>query len=865
MAEARIKLIGDNAASAAVQAVGSSFGTLSLDILQAKQRVAELTKEMEESVKAGRGSLAQAIAGELDQAMPKLQALEAELKQNLKPALQTIEDAAPSTNRWADSLLTVNSALGLVGAGLSVGAVISFGKAVLDDADALTKMHDRTGISVEGLQRLQAAGDDAGNTVEQMTSAINQMQNRIADGNLEAASALRQLGIDFGDFKAMGPEQQFIAVSDAIRTIPDPARQTDVAMALLGRTAADVLPTLKRGFDDLRDASVGMSADTVEALDLVGDTWSRTMRVTKGELAEATVEVARFIAAGANYQKYILNEAEREADQLTESLSKMVAAMPAPGAWAKPVESFVLSEQAATRAAREAEEQVRATTAERKRAADEADRAAEKAKKALEKEAEGRTINAKALTEEIRLLKLRAGGTQLKEEFDALDPARNFSKVGKLMSRSLDDAIGPSLGESIAGKMPALIQQSFAGGGNPLKAVGSMVGSELGKSVVGNGLGGWLKDNLGKTIGGFAGSMVPVIGSLAGPLLSKLMSVGGPSQKELEGRQVKADFQAQFGSFDGMMKAVGEAYAATGRSAQQAQADVKALMDAERQGGEATQRMVDQIRGAMDEQRQDAADTEAAIKEFGFSFDELGPRLQKQNLDGQARTIMNQFRLLTQAGIDVGTVEDRMSDKISTYVQQVAKAGIEVPASMRPMLEKMAENGDIVDENGNKITDLAAAGVTFSESFSSAADRIVLGFERVMQQLGLLPAAAQAAADAVPDNPFADWQPPGGIADPNRDISLDVPSYANEGYDLMRPQLARVGDAVGDSESVLHGKTVRQMIADSRRAGAAAGDSRVITALREQTSALVDANAKLSRDIKLMMSMLPIHLRDAYA
>src|SRR5678816_4591911 len=96
---------------------------------------------------------------------------------NLTDLQNRLRGGSDSAGAFGDKLKTVNGLLGGLGIGLGVGAVGSFGKALLADADALTKMSDRTGISVEGLQRLQAVGDDAGNTIEDMTGAINQMQN----------------------------------------------------------------------------------------------------------------------------------------------------------------------------------------------------------------------------------------------------------------------------------------------------------------------------------------------------------------------------------------------------------------------------------------------------------------------------------------------------------------------------------------------------------------------------------------------------------------------------------------------------------------------------------------------------------------
>src|SRR6185369_4541528 len=98
-----------------------------------------------------------------------------------------------------------NRIQGAIAGAFTITALVGFGKALIDDADALVKMSDRTGASIEGLQRLQVAGDDAGNTIEQMTGAINKLQNAVASGNEPAVKALQQLGLSVEHIRSLKP------------------------------------------------------------------------------------------------------------------------------------------------------------------------------------------------------------------------------------------------------------------------------------------------------------------------------------------------------------------------------------------------------------------------------------------------------------------------------------------------------------------------------------------------------------------------------------------------------------------------------------------------------------------------------------
>lgn len=168
------------------------------------------------------------------------------------------------------------AAAGVFGATLGAQAIIGFGKAVLDSADALQKQSDKTGVSVEWLQKFQVAGDDAGNTVEELANGVSQMQKRFDDKDFRGA--VGRLGIDFGMLRTMAPERQFVELSDAVRGLRDPLLQAQAATDLFGKAGVALLPTIKRGFDDVKETAVGMSEEAVRTLDAAGDAMARLSR-----------------------------------------------------------------------------------------------------------------------------------------------------------------------------------------------------------------------------------------------------------------------------------------------------------------------------------------------------------------------------------------------------------------------------------------------------------------------------------------------------------------------------------------------------------------------------------------------------------
>lgn len=123
----------------------------------------------------------------------------------------------------------------------------------------------------------------------------------------------------------------------------------------------------------------------------------------------------------------------------------------------------------------------------------------------------------------------------------------------------------------------------------------------------------------------------------------------------------------------------------------------------------------------------------ATAEKYGFTLEELGPALQRSNLDKQAQELFQDWEVLNAAGIDTVAITTRMGDAASDYLQKALKFGIEVPEAMRPMLESMAKAGTLTDENGEKIGDLEAAGVKFSLTMSEGFKQLIGSVDRLAE------------------------------------------------------------------------------------------------------------------------------------
>jgi hypothetical protein len=162
---------------------------------------------------------------------------------------------------------------GVFGVTLGAAAIGSFVKGVFDAADQVVDLSQKMGVSIEAAQRFQYAARQSGAEIEDVSRAIVKMNDNLAEGNKSTVSALKSAGLSFQDIRAMKPEDAFRAIADAIGRIPDPMRQTQVAMELFGKAGAELLPMIRDGALQAADAIDVMSDETARKLEAAKQSW----------------------------------------------------------------------------------------------------------------------------------------------------------------------------------------------------------------------------------------------------------------------------------------------------------------------------------------------------------------------------------------------------------------------------------------------------------------------------------------------------------------------------------------------------------------------------------------------------------------
>lgn len=162
----------------------------------------------------------------------------------MRSDLERVQRDLRSTGSVADKLGGQFKMLGGVVAGISLTALAT---QAIQLAGALNDTSIRTGIATDALQRLQFAAGLSGSSLEAVSGAVARMQKALTgadEGGKEAVAALDRLGLSAKQIIALAPDKQFEAIAEKIAGIQNPAERTTAAMALFGRSGAELLPLL---------------------------------------------------------------------------------------------------------------------------------------------------------------------------------------------------------------------------------------------------------------------------------------------------------------------------------------------------------------------------------------------------------------------------------------------------------------------------------------------------------------------------------------------------------------------------------------------------------------------------------------------
>jgi hypothetical protein len=191
-------------------------------------------------------------------------------------------------------------------AGRYASQLVGMGQAQAETIDAQSKMARRLGMSMGAFQGLALAGDLAGvsmDTVGMAATKADVALVKAGQGSATAQAAFSNIGLAVSELSKMDPAARFVEIGKAIDALPSQAEKSATAMALFGRSGAELLP-LFEGIEKTTKANdqlkTSLNTNQGNAVEAMNDSFTMAGQAINGIVNQVTAHLAPGITAVAD-------------------------------------------------------------------------------------------------------------------------------------------------------------------------------------------------------------------------------------------------------------------------------------------------------------------------------------------------------------------------------------------------------------------------------------------------------------------------------------------------------------------------------------------------------------------------------------
>jgi lambda family phage tail tape measure protein len=192
---------------------------------------------------------------------------------------------------------------GVIAGSAIVGGLTAIVKKSIDAGDELFNLQAKTGIAAKALIGLgnaaKLADVDQGTLAKGLTKlSVNLV--KAAEGNDNLASAFKRLGVDVkgANGQVVPADKALKQIADRFADMPDGAQKAAAAVALFGKSGADLIPLLNEGAASMEKFTYKVGEDFAARSDLFNDTITELNIKTQGfglELTDALLPALQSI------------------------------------------------------------------------------------------------------------------------------------------------------------------------------------------------------------------------------------------------------------------------------------------------------------------------------------------------------------------------------------------------------------------------------------------------------------------------------------------------------------------------------------------------------------------------------------------
>jgi hypothetical protein len=192
----------------------------------------------------------------------------------LQSKFKQVEGAA---NSLTSRIGPLGGALGALAPVATVGGLAALVGKTIEAGDALNDMSQRTGVSVEALAKFKKAASTSGTDIDNVAKSLGRLSKGMFEaattGKGKAADALNALGISAKDAAGniKSADAVTLEIANRFKAMPDGVTKTALAMALFGKSGAEMIPMLNMGGAAIDSLSVKMTKAFAEKADEYSD------------------------------------------------------------------------------------------------------------------------------------------------------------------------------------------------------------------------------------------------------------------------------------------------------------------------------------------------------------------------------------------------------------------------------------------------------------------------------------------------------------------------------------------------------------------------------------------------------------------
>ena len=199
-----------------------------------------------------------------------------ELNRGLKTMEGTAKGLTGAMRGLTGASAGLSGALGALAPLLSIAGLVGLAKGALDAGDKMNDLSQSTGVSVEALARFKKAAATSGTDIDSVAKAMGKLSKNMLDaatGSKQAAAPFKALGISVTDSKGKlkTADAVLLQIADRFKAMGKDPAKPGLAMKLLGRAGAEMIPLLNMGGDAIDKLSVKMTTAFAEKADAYND------------------------------------------------------------------------------------------------------------------------------------------------------------------------------------------------------------------------------------------------------------------------------------------------------------------------------------------------------------------------------------------------------------------------------------------------------------------------------------------------------------------------------------------------------------------------------------------------------------------